>query len=350
MTSSRINRVRAIAAAVFSLAVFAGCAGEPNSEGEQTSAPTSQSATETTSDDGSQPASEGFPRTVEVGDASVTLEAQPQRIAAITTEVGDIVLALRGHEAMVAVSDGSVNEGMGNELEEAKQVGFSFPPGYKVDPEQIMSLNPDLVMLVSRHDSQHDVAALLKESGIPTVTFGPGDFNDPKALAHSMRVIGQLVGAEEKAEELASTIEKETEEIVSKTAGLNDESPRVLTLLARGDEKMFGGMSTTPHHLIEAAHGISIAAENKWRASVPADVEQLIVANPDIILVEDFRGAGLKPFEQLLNDPAVSQVPAIANDQVHLLPAREVSGTAGVKLTEGLKIVAKILHPDAFSD
>ena len=82
---------------------------------------------------------------------------------------------------------------------------------------------------------------------------------------------------------------------------------------------------------------------------MPADPEAIIAADPDVIVVQDFRDAGLEPFAELLENPALADVRAVADDEVHLVDAETTSGTAGSRISEGLKEIAELLHPDVFA-
>ncbi|MDY5786493.1 MAG: ABC transporter substrate-binding protein, partial [Corynebacterium sp.] len=67
----------------------------------------------------------------------------------------------------------------------------------------------------------------------------------------------------------------------------------------------------------------------------PIDAELLALANPDIIFVEDFMGRGLEPFAALLENPAVAEVPAVANGRIVLMPMNEASAIAGENMAVG---------------
>ena len=301
----------------------------------------------TTGQDAAGGATTGWPRTVEVHEASVEIAAAPQRVVALSTETGDLALELVGHDRVAAVATGSVTEGAGNQLDEAGQVETVLPPGTTPDPEQILALEPDLVLITSRHEGEESAADILAESGVPALVFTSADFGTPDAVAASLRTLGTALGAEGQAETAAEALEAQVAEVTRAVAGAT-EQPRVLTLMARGDQVMITGLGSTLTTLTQLAGGDAVAEEQGWNGTVPADPELLVAAAPDVILVEDFRGTGMAPFTDLLAAQALSGVPAIAADQVHLVPSSEVSGSAGLHLADGLRTVAALLHPDLF--
>lgn len=339
MKTPRSLRVTAVIGAA-ALALVGCAAGGPEANrAELAPATPAETSSETTAST--------WPRTVAVGEGEVTLDAQPENIVALSTETSDILLELVGPEKMAAVSAGSATEGMGNQVELANQVETQLNWQTNPDPEQLLALAPDLVLVTERHDGQESVVTALEQAGIPAVGFTAADFASPEKVAATIGLIGELVGAEDKATELIDRMNAEVEEATAAIADVA-EKPRTLVLMARGGELMMQGAQSATTGLVELAGGTSIAHEMGWQAAVPADPETIIAANPDVILVQDFRGEGTGPFQGLLNDPALADVAAIQNDRVETVPAALTSGTAGAYLGQGLLAIAKVLHPDAF--
>ena len=342
MTHRPPSRLLAVAIALPLLLAACTASAEPTTEH---TAPTGDE--DATGQSPAGGAATGWPRTVQLHEASVEVATAPQRVVATSTETGDLALELIGHERVAAVATGSVTEGAGNQLGEAGQVDTVLPPGTTPDPEQILALEPDLVLITSRHEGEESAADILAESGVPALVFTSADFGTPDAVAASLRTLGTALGAEDQAETAATEFEAQVAEVSSAVSGAT-EHPRVLTLMARGDQVMITGLGTTLTTLTQLAGGNTVAEEQGWNGSVPADPELIVAAAPDVILVEDFRGTGLAPFADLLAAQALASVPAIAADQVHLVPSSEVSGSAGLHLADGLRTVAALLHPDLF--
>jgi iron complex transport system substrate-binding protein len=333
----------ALTASAVVLLALAGCSTgdteETGSSAAETSAPAGSSGTESAE-------AAAWPRTVELDEHGVEIQAEPRRIVALSTETGDIALDLVGHERLAAIPAASLDPATGNATEEAEQVETTLPSGTSPDPEQILSLQPDLVLMTGRHEGEDDAAAALRETGVPALVFSSADFNDPQAVADSTRLLGEALGAEDAAQERAGALEESASRVEDAVADLG-ERPRVLSLMARGGKVMVSGSESTLNTLAEQAGGDPVARERSWRAAMPADPEVIAEAAPDVVLIEDFRGAGMEPFEDLLSSPALAGVPAVAEDEVHLVPSHLGSGSAGLKLGEGLTRVAEILHPGA---
>ena len=324
-------RVRAAALLIVAALGLAGCA--------TTAAPDADEAPGSTTETGT------WPRTVTVNGSEVTLAAQPVRIVALSTETGDLGLELVGPERFAAVANGSVTPGTGNRLEEASKVATALPAGTKPDPETILALQPDLVLMTGRHAGEQDVAAVLESSGVPTVAFESSDFATPNGVVESITELGALLGAENAASTITTALRGQIEQVTSVVAGAST-SPRVAVLFARGGKAMLMGKGSATTELVTLAGGTSVAGELGWMQAVAADPETIIAAKPDVILVQDFRDQGLAPFATLLENPALAGVPAVADGKVKLVDAETTSGTSGSRIGEGLRAIASVLHPD----
>lgn len=334
--AKKVKRALTLSAiAVLPLTALAACSSSedgPQGSSSSESAMTTPMATE---DQGQ------WPRSVMVGEREVTVASAPKKIVALSTEVADLALELVGPERVVAVTKNALEDSSGNQVELARKVPNAIANATKPDPEQILSFEPDLILMTARHDQEQSAGELLTGSGVPTAEFASSDFTSPEALAKSVTALGELLGAEEKAAEMVEKINSETQEIV---AGIDmKESPRTLVLFARGGQKMIMGVQSATTNLVELAGGEVVSPKGGRPGAVPADPESIVKLNPDVILIQDFHGQGKEPFTDLLNSPALAEVSAIKNDRVKLVSAKNTSGTAGMHLTDGLREVADAL-------
>lgn len=338
--------LRASAAAAITAAARLGlsaCSGTGAGTGEAAAgegAAASQSTTATGDE-------QQWPRTVAVGEGEVTVAEQPARIVALSTETADLALQLVGPERVAAVPKAATDPASGNQVELAGQVATTLASGTHPDPEQILSLNPDLVILTGRHDSEQSASDLLAGSGVPTATFTAADFSSPDRVAAAVDTMGRLLGAEDTAADLRAGLDREVRATVDAVADVT-ERPSTIVLFQRGGKQMILASTSATPNLVELAGGESLAAREGWRSAVAADPETILRLDPQVIIIQDFRGAGRGPFEALLRNPALAEVRAIADDRVVSVDARTTSGTAGTRLSEGLRTIAEALHPGSF--
>ena len=311
--------------AIGSLLVLTGCAGSPGTTIPDSPAPSSPSA------------ADNYPVTVTIGSGEVTVNTKPKAVVAASSDAAALLLTV-APGSLLAIP-GSASHGP--YAEAAKQVQHQLSQN-ATDPEQLLALNPDLVVLTARHDDEKDVAGMLTSSGVPAVVLTPKDFAGPKAMAATITALGEVLGEAETAQHVVAEMDSDVTLAEQNAAGITT-PPRVLGLMTRGDKIMTTGQHTTLTILAKQAGGAVIAEEKGWTSAVPIDVETLASTSPDVILIEDFQGKGREPFDDLLTNPALAEVPAIAQGRVHLLPDGQVSASGGPHITKGLVAISQLL-------
>lgn len=278
-----------------------------------------------------------YPMTVTIGSSPVTVNAKPKAVAAASGDAAALVLAV-APGSLIAIPETAVHGPYG---EVAAPVQHKL--GHNAsDPEQLLSLSPDLVIVTARHDEEKDVAGMLTSAGVPAVVLTPKEFAGPEAMMATITALGALLGEPEAATRVVSEMEADVATAAANAAQLKTQ-PRVLGLMTRGDKIMTTGQRTTLTVLAAQAGAAVVAAEKGWEAAVPIDVETLAATAPDVILIEDFQGKGRAPFEELLANPALAEVPAIKQQRVHLLPGDQVSASGGPHIAKGLVAISELL-------
>ncbi len=302
--------------------------------------PSTNTVTESSADtpSGSSSAAEAeYPRTVTIGNQEITLESKPMRIAVLTPEASSLVLPLAGSERVVMTSEMNPEDEELYEL--AQQVPNQVKPGGSLDPEQVIAANPDLVIVSARFDTEQDTAAILENFGVPVVNFDVDSRGDIDSITTHMGFVGQLVGAEDKAAASIEEIEA-TRAKVEKPA----EAPTVLTLMQRGPRQMVMPESSMINGLIREAGGSPVVDSLGATGTITADPEHVVAMNPEIIIVQDYLGKGREDFAEFLSNPALADVPAIANDKVFYADTRTTGFAAGTDITQGLVEMSEIIN------
>lgn len=316
---------------------------EPAHDGASEAASDAASTGEETGSESDEAEAEdaGWPRTVTVGGADVTIEAPPEAIVAITAETADLALHLVDPERFAAVPESSQSPNSGTAVEEAQQVSATLPSSIDPDPEQILSYGPDLVISTGRHGGEKTAGEQLQATGVPVLNFDSEAFNSPEGIAEVLTVLGEALGEEETAAELTAALLEEMEAI---DADRGEHAPTTLSLMARGPSVMAMDDTSMLPHLIQRAGGENAASTIGITETRPIDAELIGVANPEIIFVEDFRGLGLEPFEEMLSNPALAEVPAIANDEIHLISMTAASTLSGLQTPTGYREIVDIVN------
>ena len=95
--------------------------------------------------------------------------------------------------------------------------GVGGPNAQAAEAEKILSCQPDII--ISEYEDVEKADALQQQVGVPVITLRAGvDGVFAEAFPGSLRLLGQLFGREDRAEELISFIESETAELTRRTA------------------------------------------------------------------------------------------------------------------------------------
>lgn len=299
------------------------------------------SGSDDSSSDAQVDASPGtWPRTVDLGDQQIEIAEEPARIIAVSAETADMALRLAGPERVIAVPASSQSEAS-TVPDLASQVEQVLPPGTDPDPEQILAMGPDLVLNTTRHGGEETAGDQLEQTGVPVLNLDPSSFSTPEDIAETLVLLGEALGEEELAAELSAQFLADIEEI---DAEATNSGTRFLALMSRGDSIMAMDDSIMLPGLAVRAGAVNAGETIGLTQTRPIDAEMIAVANPDVIFVEDFQGMGLEPFEETLSNPALADVPAVANDRVYLVPMSEASGTSGLNTAAGYRTIVDALN------
>ena len=308
-------------------ALLAGCSLQP-AAGPQTEA-AAPAAVEEPAD------SQGFPRTITDGLGSeVTIPQKPQRIVSLTLATDEILLSLVATERVRAVTYLAGDSIWTNVSEIARQVEHTV----QSDPEQIIALEPDLVLAATYNNPDH--IKLLRDAGIPVVVVSLFDSVDQ--VADNIRYVAQLTGDEARAEELIAAMEERLAAIEAMAAKA-ETKPRVLFYTAFGSS---AGKGSTFSDIVQRAGGINLGDEALDGPFGEISLEKIVELNPDVIITDEFSPEdNAKWQENFSNHPALANVNAKKNGRIYTVPARHIS-TLSHYIVEGVYDVAKLLHPD----
>ena len=285
--------------------------------------------------DDSRPAAPGahataFPVTLKDDEgASVTLRRSPQRIVTFGQSDTEIVFAL----------------GLGNRLVGVCCEFDNFPPAarnlphvagaaQKPNAEEVIALRPDVML--NAFPGADTWSKPLRDAGIPVFTTLAKDFDD---AVRDIETIGRLLGAQDAAGKLASRMSAQARQLQRRA----HQAGPVSCFLD------LGGLYTVApgdfiYDLLERAGCDPVTSDAKtpfpqWSK------EQLVQDDPDVYLFMSDSGTTA---QGLKKDPALSKLSAVRNNRAVSVSADVVS-RPGPRLSQGLQVLARALHPDAFS-
>ena len=283
---------------------------------------------------------DGWPREVEGLNGLVSIPAKPQRI--ITASVGhdELTLALVPRDRLVGVGSATKNATYSNVASLVQHISQ-----ISRDPETIIAQAPD-VIVTSPFFPAEAIEALSK-IGIPVVQTELK--HDPEARINSILFMGYIFGEEERAIEFAAEVSERYNSLVAVT-GKAEPKPNVLALTQYSDKLWVAGGNSTEGGVITAAGGINSAEEAGIEGNQTTSLEGVIAMNPEVIVIAQPLEFGAEEFRQeLLSNEALAELPAIKNDQVHIVEGKHFT-TLSYWNIRGAEDLARILWPNDFPE
>ena len=165
-----------------------------------------------------------------------------------------------------------------------------------------------------------------------------------------IRRLGQRIGRGPEAERLAAAIESDIEAIRKQVAGRP--RPKTVILFDREPGGLRGMYASAGlgfmHDMLEVAGGED-AFDDMRRQSVQLSAEMLLARAPEVI-VEVQTSEGWPP-ERITRELAVWKtlpaLPAVRTGRVHIVADDRLS-IPGPRVAEGIRLLARVLHPAAF--
>ncbi|HET7154632.1 MAG TPA: iron ABC transporter substrate-binding protein [Hyphomicrobiaceae bacterium] len=208
--------------------------------------------------------------------------------------------------------------------------------------EVVLNTRPDVVLdFGSVRDTYVSLADNVQaQTKIPYILID-GRFS---ATPAALRLLGDILGLKERGETLAKHVETTFEAIdaVLKTTPA-EKRPRVY--LARGPDGLETGVvGSINTEIIERAGGRNVAQAAGQSGLVRASMEQVIVADPEIILTWDRNF-----FDRVKRDPLWAGIRAVREDRVYLAPTAPfgwIDRPPSLNRVIGLKWLAGVFYPN----
>ena len=205
----------------------------------------------------------------------------------------------------------------------------------QVNVEKIISLKPDLV-LASQFTKEKQIR-VLEQFNIKVVPFkNPKTFEE---ICANTRRLGELIGAQDKAEDITSKARAEVVKIQNLIAKL----PPKKVFIQIGIKPLHtANEETFVNEFIRLSGGINIAAHEN---SGVYSREKVVKQNPDVILISTMgssKSAGITEKQQWMGFGTMG---AVQNNAIHLLDSEIICSPTPLIFVKGVKEIARLLHP-----
>ena len=228
------------------------------------------------------------------------------------------------------------------------------------NPERILSLSPQPDVIFKTFAARGtNPDELTQKTGIPVIVLDNGDLGDHRpAFYNALRIMGTVLGKEQRAEAVISFFEHNIQELGTRTQNIPPDNKPSVFIGGVASKGPHGFQSTEPDYppfrfigLRNIAYTTGITGKGLRHSDVAK--EKLLEWDPNILFLDlstlqfGKQGGGL---HELKTDPAYQALTAVQQGKVYgVLPYNWYSQNCGSILANAW-FIAKVLYPERFKD
>ena len=215
-------------------------------------------------------------------------------------------------------------------------------------PEELIKLAPDVIIAAFSAEAADE---LFSRTNIPVVSVRYFSINFiDESFYNAMRVFAEVVGAQERYQEVMSFIAAHKAELHRRTYGIPDSEklkvyPGAVTFNGRrgltGTYSSFGPLM--------GINALNVADEAGMEGFFETNLEQIIVWNPDIIFL-DPGNMDLVNSEYAANPAFFNSLRAVQEGRIYTMPAFNFAATNVTYALMNAYFAGTILFPEQFAD
>ena len=262
----------------------------------------------------------------------ITLSEPAARIVALTAADCEILCALGCEDALVG--RGEYCDYPASVLDKP-----SVQSGYETNIEQIIALEPQVVLMATMAQTVEQVEAL-ENAGVKVVV---SDAQDIEGVYYAIRMIGALMGKDAEAEALAANMQAAFAAIAEKAENTGktvyfEVSPLQWGLWTAGKGTFMDELATL------CGLTNAFADVDGWAA---ISEEQVLERDPDyIVTITMYYGEGPTPIEEIKGRAGWDALKAVQNDDILNADSNEIS-RPGPRLTDAAQTLYTFVSDDA---
>ena len=229
--------------------------------------------------------------------------------------------------------------------------GVGGPNAQAAEAEKILSCQPDII--ISEYEDVEKADALQQQVGVPVITLRAGaDGVFAEAFPGSLRLLGQLFGRADRAEELISFIESETAELTRRTADVAEADKPGVYICGLGNWGTTNHLMTSQSYAaFRVANIRNVVNDLATDGIQPIEAEKFAALGDsmDVMLIDAAAVKNIAPLYQ--EDPTLLDTcKAWQDGQVYLEMAYNAYYTNYEIALANTWFAAKCVYPDLFAD
>ncbi len=230
----------------------------------------------------------------------------------------------------------------------------------KDDPEKIIEINPQVILKTSMIGQSSaptatEADALQEKTGIPVVSLPYGSLNNETQKAemyNSLKIMGKVVGKQERSEEVIAYIEATMQDLENRTADIPESERKTVYIGGVSLSGAHGIISTEPAY----APFLWVNAKNvaAGMGTEHADIakEALVDWDPEYIFIDvgTLQLGNEGAIGELKNDTSLAGLSAVKKGKVYGVIPYNFYSTNYESVLANAYFVGKVLYPDRFED
>lgn len=236
--------------------------------------------------------------------AELTPFADTSRLVSIGGSLTEIVYALGEEGKLVARDQTALYPEAALKL---LDVGYMRA----LAPEGVLSVKPTALLVIDG-SGPPEALDVLSHAGVPYQSV-PEGFSADSVIA-KVRAVGEALGAKDKAEALATTLETGFAAVEARAAAVPQHKRVLFVLSAQGGKIQASGTGTAADGMIKLAGADNAVTD--YHGYKALTEEAIIAANPDVILMMDRGGDHGATDAELVGNPAIALTPAGQNHAI----------------------------------
>jgi len=214
------------------------------------------------------------------------------------------------------------------------------------DAELIVAQDPDVIFWTYTTAGRAD--DLQRKTGIPVIVLEYGDLGTKRnVLYRTLRLVGKVLGKEERAGELIGYIEEVVRDLEDRSRNVPDREKPAVYVGGIGFRGSHGIVSTEPAYAPFTFVNAKNVAGSLGVEHAMVSKEQLLIWNPDIMFIDE---GGLSLVMEDLKAPHYRYIKACRNGELYgVLPFNYYTTNFATVLANAYYI-GSVLYPERFAD